>query len=619
MSDPTQSFRPEYDNLVQVFVTAVEKYADRPLFGQLREGGALEWMTYREFAQLVDKFRAGLASLGVKRGDCVAVISNNRLEWAVGSHAALGLGASYVPMYEAQQDKEWEYILSDSAARICLVANAAVQARVEALAGSIPELQHIVNFEAPLTHPKSYASLLAYGTTHSVAPIIPDGRDIASLIYTSGTTGKPKGVMLSHANLAANVSALLSMVDVQETDRGVSFLPWAHIFGGGVELNLLIATGSSTAICSDPNRLREYLPLVKPTILFAVPRVWNKIYDGVQKLFAAEPTFQAAMLAAHKRRIGEQPTAAELSALETAQTNLFPLIRGAFGGELRFACSGAAALSREVAEFMDTLGIEVYEGYGMTETGGCTTAQPIGAVRLGSVGKPIPGVRLELDKSAAGANADEGEIIVYGTGVMTGYHNLPAATRDTLTPDGGLRTGDLGRIDADGYLYITGRIKELYKLENGKYVAPVPLEEKLQLSPYIAQCVVCGAERPHNVALIIPDRLAVEQWAKAEGLEDDGDALLTHPRVRSLLEAEVSKCNEQFKGYERISDFVIDSEELSTDNDMLTPTLKLKRRNVANKYGEVFDSLYPSAASVSDRPAPRASYIRELRPAAKTA
>jgi long-chain acyl-CoA synthetase len=404
---------------------------------------------------------------------------------------------------------------------------------------------------------------------------------------------------------------------VQQNDRGVSFLPWAHIFGGAVELNLMIATGSSSAICSDPNRLREYLPLVKPTILFAVPRVWNKIYDGVQKLFAAEPTFQTAMLAANKRRNGQQPTAAELTALETAEKNLFPLIRGAFGGELRFACSGAAALSREVAEFMDTLGIQVYEGYGMTETGGCTTAQPVGAVRLGSVGKPIPGVRLELDKSAPGASGDEGEIIVFGTGVMRGYHNLAQATRDTLTPEGGLRTGDLGRIDADGYLYITGRIKELYKLENGKYVAPVPLEEKLQLSPYIAQCVVCGAERPHNVALIIPDRLALEQWAKAEGVTEDGEGLLSHPKVRALLEAEVDKCNQQFRGYERISDFVIDSDELSTDNDMLTPTLKLKRRNVASKYGEVFDSLYPAAAS--DRPAPRASYIGELRPAAKTA
>jgi long-chain acyl-CoA synthetase len=615
MSD-TQTFRPEFTNLVEVLSAAVARYADRPLFGLLREG-AVEWTTYAEFARMVDQFRAGLAGLGVREGDAVAVISNNRLEWAVGAHAVYGLGARYVPMYEAQHDEDWQYILSDSAAKICLVANAAVQERVEVLLDSLPRLQYVVNFEAPRTNPTSYEALLAYGAGHPLPATVPDAENVATLIYTSGTTGKPKGVMLTHSNLAANVSALLTMVDVQQNDRGICFLPWAHIFGGAVELNLLLATGSSSAICGDANRLKEYLPVVKPTILFAVPRVWNKIYDGVQKLFAAEPTFQAAMQAANKRRKGEQPTAAELTALDTAEKNLFPLIRGAFGGELRFACSGAAALSREVAEFMETLGIQVYEGYGMTETGGCTTAQPVGAVRLGSVGKPLPGVRLELDKSAPGASGDEGEIIVYGTGVMRGYHNLDQATRDTLTADGGLRTGDLGRLDADGYLFITGRIKELYKLANGKYVAPVPLEEKLQLSPYIAQCVVCGAAKPHNVALIIPDRAALEQWAKAQGVNEDGDSLLSHPKVRALLESEVGKCNQQFRGYERISDFVIDSDELSTDNDMLTPTLKLKRRNVANKYGEIFDSLYPAAAS--DRPAPRASYIDELRPAAKTA
>ena len=613
MSDPTQSFRPEFTNLVQVLGNAVERYADKPLFGTVTNG-EVKWTTYAEFGRLVDQFRAGLAKLGVREGSAVAVISNNRLEWAVGAHAAYGLGARYVPMYEAQHDDDWQYILSDSDSRICLAANDTVARRVVALLPTLPGLEHVVNFEGSASDPESYVSLLAYGATHSVPALIPAPENIATLIYTSGTTGKPKGVKLSHANLAANVSALVTMVDVHDGDRGVSFLPWAHIFGGAIELNLMIATGSCSAICGDANLLREYMGLVKPTTLFAVPRVWNKIYDGVTKLFAAEPTFQAALRADRKRRRGEQPSAEEQTAFENAQKHLFPLILGAFGGQLRFACSGAAALSREVAEFMDMLGIEVYEGYGMTETGGCTTAQPVGAIRLGSVGKPIPGVRVEIDKSVVGGSSDEGEIVVYGTGVMQGYHNLDKVTRESMTADGGLRTGDIGRIDADGYLYITGRIKELYKLENGKYVAPVPLEEKLQLSPYIAQCVVTGSGRPHNVALIIPDRPAVEAWAKSQGIDETGDELYTNPQVRSLLETEVDKYNQDFKGYERISDFVIDSEELSTTNDMLTPTLKLKRRNVANKYGEVFDSLYPQAHS--ERPAPRASYINELRPAA---
>jgi long-chain acyl-CoA synthetase len=326
---------------------------------------------------------------------------------------------------------------------------------------------------------------------------------------------------------------------------------------------------------------------------------------------------RTAMQAKNKLRQKQPIGISESVALKLAEKSVFPKVREAFGGELRYACSGAAALSRDVAEFIENLGIGVYEGYGMTEGSGCTTAHPVGQVRLGSVGKPIPGVRIEIDKSVEGAGPDEGEIIIHGMGVMRGYHNLDEVTRQTMTEDGGLRTGDLGRLDADGYLYITGRAKELYKLENGKYVAPVPLEEKLQLSPYVLQCVVFGANRSHNVALIIPDMVALRAWAKTQGVEMDDDALLTDARVRKLLETEVDACSKDFKGFERIKEFVIDTEELTTQNGMLTPTLKLKRSRVVAKYSHVFASLYPSAPS--ERDVPRASYIRELRPAAATA
>jgi long-chain acyl-CoA synthetase len=279
--------------------------------------------------------------------------------------------------------------------------------------------------------------------------------------------------------------------------------------------------------------------------------------------------------------------------------------------------SGAAALPRAVAEFMDTLGIEVHEGYGLTETGGTATAQPRDRVRLGSVGVAVPGVRLELDKTAASATADEGEVIIYGANIMRGYHKRGSETTEALTPDGGLRTGDLGRIDAEGYLYITGRAKELYKLENGKYVSPVPLEQELELSPYIGQAVVFGENKPHNVALIVADLPAVREWAKGQDLPDDPDRLLAHPKVLALFEAEVEQCNKRFKGFERIVDFVLDSEELTAANGMLTQTLKLKRRLISAHYAQALAALYPVVESV--RPAPRASYIRELAPAAASA
>ncbi|MET0390045.1 MAG: AMP-binding protein, partial [Polyangiales bacterium] len=372
-----------------------------------------------------------------------------------------------------------------------------------------------------------------------------------------------------------------------------------------------IVTGSSTVICSEATQLAQYLPKVKPTVLFAVPRVWNKIYDGVQKLMAGQPVFQAALAARAKQRRGEQPTAEETEALANAEKNLFPLIRGAFGGQLRYACSGAAALSREVAEFMETLGIEVYEGYGMTETGGVTTSQPYGKIKLGSVGVPLPGVRLVLDKSAPGAGPDEGEVIVYGTGVMSGYYKQNDATKSALTPDGGLRTGDIGRIDDEGYLYLTGRAKELFKLENGKYVAPVPLEETLALSPYITQAVVYGSGRPHNVALIVPDQPALAAWAKQNGVTVEGEALLSEPKVLALLEAEVDKANAEFKGYERVKSFVVEAEEMNAANGLLTQTLKLKRKSFNDKYASVLDSLYPRQ---DESVPPRASYIREIKP-----
>jgi long-chain acyl-CoA synthetase len=612
-------FVPEFTDLVSLLGSSVKQYSERPLFGTRRDDG-WHWTTYREFGALVDTFRAGLASLGVKRGDHVAVISQNRLEWVVGAHAVFSLGAGYVPMYEAQLDKEWQYILADSGSAVCLVASASIAARVKRLAEDLPALAHVVSFDGD--GPGSYTELLSRGASRPAARVVPEPSDLACLIYTSGTTGNPKGVRLTHSNLACNVSAILPVLESGPDDRGVAFLPWAHVFGGCVELNTCLAMGASTAICGDPMKLPQFIGEVKPTVLFAVPRVWNRIHAGVGAMMLTKPPavrwmFDTAMAAKNKQRKGESLGFTEWAALKLAEKLVFPKVRAAFGGRLRFAASGAAALSLEVAEFIENLGIGLFEGYGMTESSGGTTAQPVGAKRLGSVGKPLPGVRIEIDKSVAGSTADTGEVVIYGHGIMSGYHNLDDATRQAIGEDGGLRTGDLGRFDADGYLYITGRTKELYKLENGKYVAPVPLEEQVTLSPYILQCVIFGANRPHNVALIVPDMAALRAWATKNGIEGDGEDLLSDSRVRKLLETEVATHSKDFKGFERIKDFVIDTDELTIQNGMLTPTLKLKRSKVVAKYDEVFASLYPAAPT--EHPEPRSSYIRELRPQALSA
>jgi long-chain acyl-CoA synthetase len=423
------------------------------------------------------------------------------------------------------------------------------------------------------------------GESRPVAAITPDPQDVALFIYTSGTTGKPKGVRLSHANLASNVSGFQEVVPIDGSHRSLAFLPWAHVYGGSVELHGMISIGASLAICSKRERILEYIGEVKPSVLFAVPQIWNRIYAGVQANVAEKPKlirsiFAAALRSRSKQKRGQSRSFGEVLALPLAKALIFGKVKQRFGGKLQFACSGAAALSPDVAEFVDNLGIDVYEGYGMTETSGIAVCNQPQARRIGTVGKPLPGVDIKLDHQALGGDADNGEIIVYGTGVMLGYHNQPEETAKIMTPDGGLRTGDLGRFDSDGFLAVTGRVKELYKLQNGKYVAPAPLEEKLTLSPFISQVMLHGADKPYNVAIIVPDSQNVQEFAQDQ------------KKLREVIAAELDKYSSDWKSYERVKKFMIADEEFTTANDMLTPTLKVKRRNVIKRYGADLDKLY---------------------------
>jgi long-chain acyl-CoA synthetase len=311
--------------------------------------------------------------------------------------------------------------------------------------------------------------------------------------------------------------------------------------------------------------------------------------------------FNNGVNAAKKVARGESPSFSENLALSLAKKIVFPKIVAVLGGRLKYAISGAAALSPDVALFIDTIGVKVYEGYGLTETSSAITANTPGHQRIGSVGKPLPGSKVVLDKSV-GNDGEQGEIVVYGHAVMMGYHNLPDATKETMTDDGGLRTGDLGRFDRDGFLFITGRVKEIYKLENGKYVAPAPIEEKITLSPFIMQTMVHGANKPHNVALVVPDFSSLEPWAKEQGITGDKAALCKNEKVRELIKDEIEKYLKDpktNKGFERIQDFLLIPDEFTTANDMLTPTLKMKRRNVMKVYGAALDALYGKPGAVA--------------------
>jgi long-chain acyl-CoA synthetase len=481
---------------------------------------------------------------------------------------------------------------------VVFAQDARVVNELRGVQGSIPSLERIIGLDAPEAESDSYAALLTKGRTAPVDPIFPAASDVAGYIYTSGTTGTPKGVILSHRNICSNTAAIHEVFPLH-AERSLAFLPWAHSFGQTAELHFFVHDGHSMAINDDPTHLVSNLAEVKPTILLAVPRIFNRIYDGVHRQMAAKPKairmlFKHGLELAGRRNRGESISLTQTITLALAEKLIFSKVRAKFGGRLKLVISGSAALNKDVAEFVDALGIMVYEGYGLTETSPVATTNYPGNRKIGSVGKALPGCRVSIDESRSD-NRGEGEIVLYGPNIMQGYHNQPEETAAVLLPDGGFRSGDLGRVDADGYLYITGRIKEQYKLENGKYVAPAMLEEELKLSPYISNVMLYGANRPFNVALVVADKTSLETWAKEQGVQlsiTEGAGIAQNPRVHELLMAELERFGNKFKNYERPKKIAVVLDDFTTDNGLLTPSLKIRRNHVLKKYEREIEALY---------------------------
>ncbi|HEY6078232.1 MAG TPA: long-chain fatty acid--CoA ligase [Polyangiaceae bacterium] len=584
----------DFSDLVSMWERCTTRFADRPLFAE-KQGEGWVWHTYADVAQRVDAFRGALSALGVTRGDRVALISDNRLEWAITVHATLSLGAIYVPMYESQTHDDWRFILRDSQAKLVFGATREIFGVLEGLQPGIPTLEHVRCFDGAEQEPASFAALLAAGRiAPRVLRVKPAPGETAGFIYTSGTTGEPKGVVLTHKNFCSNVNALSDLFPLGPEDRSLAFLPWAHAFGQTAEFFLLPALGLSLAINDEVAKLVANLPDVKPTVLVAVPRIFNRIYDGVNQQMRDKPKpiqalFHAGIRAATRRSRGGTLGLGETLALKAADKLIFKKVRQKFGGRLRLVVSGSAALSKEVAEFIDALGIEVYEGYGLTETSPVVSVNTPGNRKIGSVGKALPGVRIVIDTQVTG-DPRNGEIVVHGDNLMQGYHGRPEENAKIFTADGGLRTGDMGFVDEDGYLFITGRIKEQYKLETGKYVVPSPLEEELKLSPYIGNVMIYGANRPYNVALVVLDPTNLAKWAEREGVTL-GDPT-QNPKVRELIKAELERCAKDFRSYERPKAFALLSEDFTAGNGMLTPKMSVRRNRVIEHYSAVLDGLY---------------------------
>ncbi|HUJ25475.1 MAG TPA: long-chain fatty acid--CoA ligase [Myxococcales bacterium] len=585
-------------NLVELYREACRLHADRPFLGLKRENG-WSWLTYREFGEMVDAARGGLAWLGVRAGDRVAIIADNCVEWAVAAYATYGLDATFVPMYQSQRPAEWQFILDDCGAKVVLVANESIHQAIENRRQALPQLAHVIGLARPAGAPGSWSELLRAGSAHPVPARSPSPQSVAGFIYTSGTTGMPKGALLSHDNICSNLGGVHDVFPLTPDDRSLSFLPWAHSFGQTVELHMMLSFGGSSAINDNIDNLLANVASVRPTVLVAVPRIFNKLYAVVSEQIAERPPWLRRLIrqglsSAVRHSRGERLSLTQRLLWAFDEKAVFSKIRQRFGGRLKYVISGSATLARDVAEFIDAVGLPVYEGYGLTETSPIVTANVPGSRRLGSVGRVLPGVRVFIDKSVTG-NDREGEIVVFGPNVMIGYHKRPEENARTLTADGGLRTGDLGWLDDDGFLYISGRVKEQFKLENGRYVMPSTLEEGLKLSPYVANAMIYGDGRPWNVALVVIEEKGVRAWAEREKVALGGD-LVSDPNVRALVAAELERLAGAFRSFERPRDFALVREDFTIQNGMLTPTLKLKRREVLARYGDVLDALYPKRA-----------------------
>lgn len=589
------------DNLVEMFELSLKQNTDRRLFGTADEDGKYSWVTYKEVGSRVDNFRSGLLQYGIKAGDAVGIIANNRTEWAVAAFGCFGIGAYYIPMYEKELPKTWKHIINDSGIKLLFVASEEIYKQIEQFRDEVPELEHIFLIDG--TTRKNMTDLEQKGSENLQPSIRPQPTDVAVLIYTSGTTGDPKGVLLTHGNFTSNVIAGQKMFpEFNRESRSLSILPWAHSYGLTAELFNFIHLGGSMGFVRDVTTVGEDMQSVAPTFLIAVPRVFNKIYDGLWtkmnetgglalKLF--KMGLENAKLLRELSKEGKTALLPQLK-YRLADRIVFSKIRKRFGGQLNGSLTASAMMNLEVTQFFMDIGIPVFDAYGLTETSPAVSMNNRENRKAGSVGRPLDQVHVVIDTQFTDDQNGEGEVIVYGPNVMKGYHNKPEATKEVITEDGGFRTGDLGIVDEDGYLFITGRIKEQYKLENGKYVFPASLEEEIQISPWVENVLIYGEGRSHNICLIVPDWVKLLAWAKQHDLDNLSQSeLIAHPEVETLIKDSISNhLKGKFGGYEIPQKIVLVEQPFSVDNGMLTHTMKLKRSRVLEEYEEQVNSAY---------------------------
>jgi len=572
--------------------------ADRTNAAYLVEAdGGWREVSWAEADERVRAYANGLLALGIRKADRFALLAQNSLDWALLDFALAHVGAIGVPVYANSSAKDVGYLLAHSEAVGVVCDDAGQRAKVEAVADEVPQLRHILTFDdLPGLAAQGRAFAEEHPTALDDAADLLDEDDLFTIIYTSGTTGPPKGCMLSHRNYFA----MATVVDRMDTryyladDVMLLYLPLAHNYG---RLMLLLGAhvGFTIAFLGDPLRVAEALPQVRPTLLPSVPRVFEKVHTAVLARFDVATGV--------KRRLVDWalPIGREVSRLESegkqvpatlrtrhalADRLVFSKVREPFGGRLRMPGSGGAPLAKEIIEFFDGVGIRIAEGYGLTEcTTACTTNRP-DSYRFGSVGQPLPGCEVRI--------AEDGEILVRSETVFQGYFKDPEATARVLDEDGWLRTGDIGRLDGDGFLYVTDRKKDILVTAGGKNVAPQNIENDLKTSKYVSQALVVGDRRPYVAALVTLDPVEIGRWASERGLPTDPADLAGNELVQELVQEIVDDVNRERSRFEQVKRFAVLPRDFTMEDGEVTPTLKLRRRAVIEHFEDAIESLYSS-------------------------
>jgi long-chain acyl-CoA synthetase len=595
---------PPFQNntLTRIFFHVVEQLAG-PAALSYKAGGEWKSLSHAEVASRVTRFAAALDSLGVGAGDRVAILSENRPEWAIADYAVLALGAADVPIYATLPPNQISYILQDAGVKAICVSSLAQLEKITAIRHEIPSLRALILFDDPggAEGVYGFAALLEEGQRRLDEGALADFRDralaiapddLATLIYTSGTTGKPKGVMLTHYNIASNVEAVRrhGVLDLGPGRVALSFLPLSHSFERLVDYYYW-STGATIAYVDSVDKVAESLVEARPQVVAAAPRVFEKIYAKVMGVTGVK-----RMIVRWAKRVGEASVADRLSGRSTgprttseklADRLVFSKLRARTGGRIGAFISGSAPLSADIARFFWAAGIPVLEGYGLTETSPVLTVNRPGATKLGTVGQPLPGTELRI--------APDGEILARGPQIMKGYWNRPDATAEVIDEDGWFHTGDIGELDPQGFLTITDRLKNLLVTAGGKNIAPQPIENQVAMSPYIAQVVMLGDKRPFPTLLVVPDFENLSGWARGKGIEArDPDSLAADPRVRDFLEQEAFSRLHGLARYEMPKKIAVLARAFTIESDELTPSLKVKRRTVEEHYRDVIEGMYAS-------------------------